>query len=148
MTLQRVSRKKMGEILVEFEKLSKDQLKQALDIQKEKGGAIGEILIAQGFVTEDEIVSCLAIQYGLPFLSLQNYDFDEKIFSLVPEEMILDHMCIPLDQMGKVLTVAMTNPLEEGLVDKIEKLTGLKVQCFICSLSDLKQIIEKYFSKK
>lgn len=145
MTLQRIVRKKMGELLVESGVIDEIYLKEALNIQKEKGGMIGEILVAKGVVTEDEIASCLAIQYGLSYLSLPNYELDEEVLKILPEDFLKKNMCIPVDKMGNVLTVAVTNPLSDESFAKIEEMTNLQVKYFMCTLSDFKQVTEKYF---
>lgn len=148
MTLKRVVRKKIGELLMESEKISKDELERALKTQKDKGGFLGEILVDMGVISDEEIAACLCIQYGLPFMALQNYDFDDHILSLVPKELIENYHCIPLDQMGKVLTVAVPDPLDEETIKKIEKLTGNQVQYFICSYSALKETADKLLKQE
>lgn len=148
MTLQRVVRKKIGELLVEAGTLQEIHLQEALNIQKKEGGFLGEILVSMGVVTEDEIASCLAIQYGIPFLSLQNYEFDEELFKIIPEEMILKNACLPIDKIGKVLTVAVANPLGEEELNKIEDVTGLEVRYFLCTLSEFNQVVSKYLAKE
>jgi len=147
MGLQRVVQEKIGELLIDSEKLTQDQLNEALEAQKNEGGILGEILVSMGHVTEDEIVASLAIQYEIPYLAIRNYDFDEEIFSLFPRDLILDYHCLPLDQMGKVITVAVSNPLEVEVLEKIEEATGCQVQCFICKMSDLRETVDKYFKK-
>ncbi len=148
MSLQRVVRKKIGELLVEAGILQEIHLKEALNIQKEKGGFLGEILVSMGVVTEEEIVACLAIQYGLPYLSLQNYEFDEDLFKLLPKEILLNNFCLPIDKMGKVLTVAVANPLGEEELNKIETITELQVKYFMCKLSDFNEVMAGYLSKE
>jgi len=146
MGLQRVVQEKIGELLIDSEKLTQDQLNEALEAQKKEGGILGEILVSMGHVTEDEIVACLAIQYEIPYLAIRNYDFDEEIFSLFPRDLILDYHCLPLDQMGKVITVAVSNPLEDAVLKKIEEATGCQVQCFISKLSDIRKTVETYLN--
>lgn len=143
MTLQRVVRKKLGELLVESGLIEEIHLKEALNVQKEKGGMLGDILVNKGVVTEEEIASCLAIQYGLPYLSLENYEIEEELFNVLPKELLKKNICVPLDQMGKVLTVAVSNPLEEEDLKKIEEASGLQVKYFMCTASELKKIMDK-----
>jgi len=147
MTLKRVEQKKIGELLIESEKLTQDQLNLALESQKQDGGVLGEILVSMGIITEEEIVACLAIQYEIPYLDIKNYDFDENVYSLFPKELMRDYQCIPLDKMGKLVTVVVSDPLDEDVLMKIEESTGCQVQCFIGKLSDIKDAITKYMDK-
>lgn len=147
MTLQRVVQKKIGELLLEMGKITKKNLEDALEKQKKDKRVLGEILVGMGMVDEEEIASCLSIQYGIPYLSLQFYELDDRIMALFPKEMIQESLFVPIDQMGKIITVAIANPLEEETLSKIEKQTGMQVQYFVCTLSDIKQTIAKHFSK-
>lgn len=145
--MQRVITKKIGELLIEAGKINQRQLDDALERQKKDKRLLGEILVTMGAVTEEEIAYCLSIQYGMPFLSLQNYELDDKVLTLFPKEMIQENLFVPLDQIGKIITVAVANPLHEDTLQKIEKQTGMQVQYFICTLNEIKQAITKYFSK-
>ena len=147
MTLQRVIPKKIGELLVESGKITRKNLEEALEKQKKDKRPLGEILVSMSAVTEEEIAYCLSIQYGIPFLQLQFYELDEKVMALFPKEMIEEGMFVPLDQMGKILTVAIANPLDEETLAKIEKQTGMKVQYFVCTMSEINQTIAKYLKK-
>jgi type IV pilus assembly protein PilB len=61
---------KLGELLVRANLITPEQLKEALELQKKEGGRIGSKLVKLGFVTEDNIVSFLSKQYGVPAINL------------------------------------------------------------------------------
>ena len=65
--------KPLGQILVERGVISNPQLQQALDAQKRGGGLIGEVIVELGFAKEEDIAYCLSLQFGYPYLSLENH---------------------------------------------------------------------------
>lgn len=128
-------------------KLSKKQLQQALDIQKEKGGLIGEILIQLNFVTEEDIAQALTAQYGFPYLPLENYDIDQEVIKSVPENICRQYLLLPIDKIGSSITLVMANPLNLKAIEDVEFATGCTVQAFVSTGSDIRKAIANYFKK-
>ena len=74
--IRRAVSKQLGELLLERGLVNQAQLNKALETQKDKGGLIGQILVALGFVKEEEIAQALTVQYGFPYLPLGNYEIN------------------------------------------------------------------------
>jgi hypothetical protein len=145
MSIRKVTSKPMGELLLERGKITKDQLKKALDVQKEKGGLIGEILAELGFATEEDIAQALTAQYGFPFLPLENYEIDQEIIKLVPENLCKQYLLIPIDKIGDSLTLVMANPLNTKAIEDVELITKCNAQTFVSTASDIRKALKKYF---
>ena len=141
------SLKPLGEILVEKGVIQKDQLNKALEDQAEKGGLIGEVIVALGFATEESIAQCLAHQFGFAFLPLENYEISREIVALVPKN-VAEHYClVPLDKIGNSLTIAISNPLNTEAIEDLEDLTSLEIQLFISTSTDIRNAIIKYYGQ-
>lgn len=123
------------------------QLDKALELQKEKGGLIGEILVQLKFTTEEDIAKMLTAQYGFAFLPLSNYEIDSGLIKLIPERVARQYCLIPIDKIASNLTIAMSNPLNSQAVEDIETLSGCSVQVFVSTASDIRQAIEKYYTE-
>lgn len=147
-TVKRLVSKQIGEILKENGIIKDAQLKKALEVQKEKGGLIGEILISLGFAKEEDIAQALTIQYGFPYLPLDNYSIDQDVIKVIPSEMAKKHGVIPIDKIGTTITVAMANPLNAAALEEIEGLTKCDVQPFVTTSSSLKNALNKYYGVK
>jgi len=133
--------KLLGEILVEKDVITSQQLKDALDVQVKEGGLIGEIIVKQGYAGEEEIAQCISCQYGFPYLPLENYDIPVEVANLIPKNVVQHYCLIPIDKIGKTLTVAMANPLNIEAAEDLEDITSLNVQIFISTSSDIKDAI-------
>ena len=75
---------RLGELLTKASLISPDQLKDALKLQKETGGKLGETLIKLGFVAEEDITECLSQQFGVPSINLVHFEIDSSVIKLIP----------------------------------------------------------------
>ncbi|MCP4653373.1 MAG: hypothetical protein GY858_08350 [Candidatus Omnitrophica bacterium] len=145
------SRKKtsklLGDILVEKSIITKTQLDEALEIQGEKGGLIGEVIVNLGFAKEEEIAQCLAHQYGFAFLPLENYDISKEVIASVPKNVASHYCLIPLDKIGNALTVAMANPLNVEAIEDLEDIAESTIQVFVSTVTDIRNAIKRYYDE-
>ena len=146
--IRRINNKPLGELLLDRGIINRAQMERGLDIQREKGGLIGEILVELGVVKEDDIAQALTAQYGFPYLPLGNYDVDTDITSIIPGRVARQYMLVPIDKIGNNLTLAMSNPLNVQAIEDVELLSGCSVQTFVSTSSDIKRAIEKYYKDK
>ena len=143
--MKKIISKQLGELLIESKMIAPHHLEEALKLQKEKGGLIGEILVGLGHTTEEAIALALTTQYGLPYLSLSGYEIDPEIAKVIPEDMARRNQAIAIDMIGPILTIAMANPLNAKAIEEVELITGLKTQIFVATASDVKQTIDRSY---
>lgn len=142
---KKVINKKLGELLMDAGLITLAQLDQALELQKDKGGLIGEILVQLKFTTEEDIAKTLTAQYGFAYLPLSNYEIDAELAKLIPERVANQYCLIPIDRMSNNLTIAMSNPLNSQAVEDIETISGCSVQIFVSTTTDIRQAISKFY---
>lgn len=143
--VKRIIAKKLGELLIERGVITNKQLEYALEVQKEKGGLIGQIIVELGYASEEAIAQALTAQYGFPYLPLQNYEIDPEVIKIVPKNVASQFCLIPVDKIGNNLTLAMANPLNNPAIEDIELISGLCVQIFVSTGTDIRNAIEKYY---
>ena len=146
--IRKMVTKPLGELLLEKGVINKKQLDKSLQIQKEKGGLLGQILVTLGYATEEEIAQAITIQYGLPYLPLSDYEIDPESVKLVSEQVARQYGLIVIDKIGDTLTLAMSNPLNIQAIEDVEFATKCKVQSFVSTLSDVNKTIDKYYGTK
>ena len=137
--------KQLGEILIENGSITRAHLTEALKLQKEKGMLVGEALIFLKYTTEEDIVKALVRQYGFPYLPLANYEIPPEVVASVPVNVCRRYCLIPIDKIGKSLTVAMSNPLNVQALEDVELVTGCAVQSFVSTAADIKNAIQRYY---
>ena len=142
----RVTTKQLGELLIERGIINQGQLERAIDYQKKHPGPLlGEILVDMNYAAEQDIVQAITAQYGFPYLPLGNYEIEQEIIASLPENICREFCLIPIDKIGKSLTIAMSNPLNTQVIQQIEQTTGCMVQVFVSTATDIKKTIDKYY---
>jgi type IV pilus assembly protein PilB len=144
---RRLITKRLGEVLLERGVIDRKELERALAHQKEHGGFMGQVLLKLGVVTEEEIALALTAQYGFPYLPLDNYEIDDALAAIIPEEMARRYCLIPIDRIGNALTLAMADPSNVKAIEDIELLTKCVVQTFVSTPSDIEKAIEKHYKR-
>ena len=97
------TRRKLGELLIETGLLSPGKLKEALQIQKESGKRLGQILIDMRLISEEEIAFAVAMQLRIPYVDLSNYEIPEQIKDSIPEEVARKFVCVPIGLNHNIL---------------------------------------------
>lgn len=143
--IRRIVSKQLGQLLLESKVITQAQLDNALKVQKESGGLIGQILVMLGYVKEEDIAQAITVQYGFPFLSLENYEINHEALKLIPENVAKQYNLVPVDKIGEMITIAMSNPLNAQAIEDVEMITKCEVQIFITTMSAINNSIKKYY---
>lgn len=138
---------KLGDLLVRAGVITNEQLKIALEIQREKKTKVGEILIEQGYVSSRQIVEVLEYQLGIPQVDLTKYSIDPEIPKIVSEDFARKNSVLPISKSGMMLTVAMSDPLNIILINDLEIITGYTIEPRIAEDKEIKIAIDNVFSK-
>jgi len=138
--------KPLGQILVERGVINPTQLEKALDLQKKEGGLIGEVIVKLCFAKEEDIAHCLSLQFGFPYLPLENYEISREVVSLIPKGVASHYCLISLDKIGNTVTIAMANPLNLQAIEDLEDLTKCDIQVFVSTPTDIRTCIEKFYT--
>ncbi len=137
--------KRLGDLLIEQELITMDQLKHALEIQKHDGGRLGSLLVSMGFVSDEQISTALGKQYEVPVVDFNEIKIDEFVLNLVEAKMAQKFQIIPIKRIGKVLHVAMANPVDVYTIEDIKFATGYNVIPMVASENIISKAIEEYY---
>jgi type IV pilus assembly protein PilB len=136
---------RIGELLLKEKRITPDQLQQALNTQKAKGGKLGHNLVKLGFVKDEEITALLSKQYGVPSINLSQFEIDASVVKLISPDTANKYQIIPLSRSGATLTIAMTDPTNVFAMDDIKFMTGYNVEPVVASETAVIEAIEKYY---
>lgn len=135
-------RRRIGECLVQAGLVAEHDLREALVEQKHTQEHIGVILVRRNLASDKQIASALALQLGLPFVSLAENQPDPGILALVPRDLALEYACAAIGLEQNVLTLAMADPLLFGFVQELEGRTGYRVRQVVATRSEIVALIE------
>jgi type IV pilus assembly protein PilB len=136
---------RIGELLLKEKRITPEQLQEALSYQRQNGGKLGANLVKLGFVKDEEITSLLSKQYGVPSISLSQFEIDPSVIKLVPAETAHKYQIIPLSRVGATLTIAMTDPTNVFALDDLKFMTGYNVEPVVAWETAVLDAIQKYY---
>ncbi len=141
--------KRLGEILIEEGFIGTAQLEEALAVQRERGGYIGQIMVEMGLVKQEAVVSCLVKQCKIPHLSLMDYEVSKDVLDLIPRAICLEHSLIPIDKLGRILTIAMVNPFDVEALDTIRKMCPeLRIKPILCDWDHFRLVVARVYGEE
>jgi len=137
---------KLGEMLVKAQLISDAQLEEVIRIQRLEGGKLGSIVVRQGYCSDQDIVSFLGMQYGVPAADLEQWPLiDPTVIALIPKDLAQRHKVLPLQRTGNVLTLAMSDPTDIFAMDDVRFHTGYNVDPVVSSEMGLVRAVERYY---
>jgi len=137
---------KLGEMLVKAQLITDPQLEEAIRIQRREGGKLGSIVVRQGYCADQDIVSFLGMQYGVPAADLDQWPpIEGAVVALVPADLAIKHKVLPLQRSGNVLTLAMSDPTDIFAMDDVRFHTGYNIDPVVSSEMGLVRAIEQYY---
>src|ERR1051325_11045479 len=96
---------------------------------------LGDIFLREGHLSpEVEITRSVARQLRVPAVDLTRYEVDPKIIKLIPPDIAKRHIVLPLKREGRTLTVAMSNPTDQVLLQELRFITRYEVDPKIIKL--------------
>jgi type IV pilus assembly protein PilB len=140
--------RRLGDLLVADGLLTAEQLKKALAEQKGSPEKIGSVLVRLNFVNEDQLIGFLSRQYGVPSITLAQLDIESDVLKLVPAPIARKYEVIPVRKMGNSLALAMADPTNVFALDDISFMTNLQVLPLVASQTSIKKAIDRNYESK
>lgn len=138
---------KIGNLLVQNDVITDEQLRTALEAQKEMGQKLGRVLINLGYVDEDQFLSFLSQQLQIPFIDLKRYQFDVALIQRLPENYARRHRAIVLQEKPQGLLVGMADPMDIFAFDEIERILQMPIQQAVVRESELLNTLDLVYRR-
>ncbi len=143
---------RIGEILLKHTSLTEAQLEEALTVQAKEGGLLGEILVRRNIILPHEIMRALCMQLGLHFVEdLKANDIDPKLVTGIPINWAKTKEVIPIalesGPRGETLVVAVTDPVNESIIDDLRVLTGKSVRTVVSTSMRIQDAINRVYER-
>jgi type IV pilus assembly protein PilB len=136
---------RIGELMVSNGLITEGKLNQALKIQASTAKKIGEILIDLGFINERQLVEVLEFQLGIPVVATAEIQFDQEAIRLVEEAIAREYNLLPIERKNEKLKIAMVDPLNKEAIQTIQLQTGLIVQPFLTTRTEVEEGINRQY---
>ncbi len=136
---------RIGDLLVREGMISREHLEKALQEQRQNGTRVGYNLVKLGFIQEIDLTKMLAKQFKMPAVDLSRFEVDPKIAKMIPSDLATKHLVIPLKREGRLLTVAMADPTNLGVLDDLKFITRYDIFPVIAGEYTLRTLVDKLY---
>ncbi|NKB33368.1 MAG: MSHA biogenesis protein MshE [Pseudomonadales bacterium] len=138
---------RIGDLLVQNEVISEQELMSALEKQKESGQKLGRVLIELGLLEEEQFLSFLSQQLQIPFVDLKRYNFDVSLIHRLPESYARRYRAIVLADQGGQLLVGMADPMDIFAFDELERILEQSIQQAVVRESELLSTLDLVYRR-
>ena len=140
---------RIGELLVEEGGVTQEELSRALAEGNLKATPLGQLLESCGHVRRADLAAFLAARFRLPVLEdLRKIDIFADAAKLVPEDIARKHEAIPVARVGDVLCVAKSNYYNRAAVQELRKVSGLKIKVLQADEAQVRAAIDMVYKGK
>ena len=140
-------KEKIIKVFIDKKLLKKADLEKALNVHREKGGSLSDILVDMGMISRDDLMVALSHELGIPPINLSRYKVDPNVIKLIPKKIAKRYQIVPISKMGNTLVVAMVDPLNVFAFDDIKAITGFNISPIITVDRDIKEAIAQYYEE-
>ncbi|WP_239013953.1 type II secretion system ATPase GspE [Archangium violaceum] len=138
----------LGEILRHTSGLTEEKLQEALQLQSEKGGRLGEILVGLKVIGEEDVAKALGLQLDLPYLArIFLEEIDAELIKRVPINFAKQARILPLSVEGDAVALAVADPLDTTVMDHARMLLGRDVNPRIALASTIVDAINSVYDR-
>ena len=137
--------KTIGSILLDVELVTQEDIERALELQKQTGQRLGEVLVNLGVVSDDDIRWALAEQLNLPYVNIRKDQIDAAVATMIPEKLARRYHVIPILKIDDELTVVVDDPLNTTIIKDIEAITRCRVKISLGRTSDIVLAIDEIY---
>jgi type IV pilus assembly protein PilB len=138
---------RIGELLVQKNLLSAEQLERARDEARLNGTRVGFQLTKLGFVQENQLADFVSQQYNVPSINLAEFEIDESVIRLIPEDVAMKHCVLPVNRAGSTLIIAIADPANIFAIDDVKFLTGYDVEVVVAAEEAIRRAIDQYYDQ-
>lgn len=139
-------RSRLVEMLVEEGAITETQIARA------KGGIHTDCqvqsLISMGYISDLRVLGYAIKNTQIPYVMVLAYDIDPDVLALIPEDYCRMNCVLPIERIGRNLTVAMVDPLDEETIEEMNKMTAMSVKSALCSSRDFIDITRTVWLEK
>ncbi|MFH1853865.1 MAG: ATPase, T2SS/T4P/T4SS family [Candidatus Omnitrophota bacterium] len=139
---------RLSDALVKQGFISEKDLKRAKETLIKEGGSLGRILVIEGMITEDGLLSAMSSAFNIPAVNLARYKIEKDIVGLIPEKMSRQYSVIAICRLANTIVVAMADPLNIFAIDDLKTVTRLNIEPVLSTETDIHKAIDKFYASE
>ena len=136
---------RLSQVLLKNMLVTKKDLERAKDIQAKEGGSLSNVLVKEGMLDENDLISVMSSTFNIPAINLSKYKIEKDAVSLIPEKMARQYCVIGICKLTNTLVVAVADPLNIFVMDDLKMLTKLNIEPVLSTQTDILRTIDKFY---
>lgn len=141
-------RQNLGDMLIAANLIDEVQMQIALAEQKQSGKRFGSTLVDLNFIDENVLAAFLSKQIDVPCISLLHIEIPRKVLRKLTRAVALECKAVPVRMDGDRLEVAMVDPTDIEVLDRLEQATGMTVTPLIAPESSIRTMTERCYPEE
>jgi len=135
-------RKDLSQMLIEAGLISDGQLQRVIELQRQSGDKLEQILLQQRLITPQQLAFFTSLQLGIPFVNLRKEGVRPHALKLIPESIARKYSVIPVDTTDNTIVIAMEDPRDIEAIEDLAAVTMKKVEPVISTSQDIQEMID------
>ncbi len=140
----RIEPQQLKAFLIDAGLVTAKQFDDCLEKAQKTNQKVGDVLVAEGLITKEQLLKLQAYILGIPFVNLENEKIDPEVLRIIPEPIARAHNIIAFRKKGPDLEVAMLDPEDLRMIDFIRKTTSLKILPRLTTPQSIKNALKQY----
>lgn len=141
-------KKRIGDLLIERGLITDNELKFALDMQKQTHEKLGEVLVNNNIVSPEDMAKTLAYQLEVDYIDLAKVNVPQELSGLIGRNTARQNHLVPVQKQGDALYVAMDDPLNYYAIDEVRKMTKLRIVPLIATETAVERAINTLYGNE
>ena len=141
-------RKLFGQILIEQGLITEEQVREALETQRQKGGLLGDILVSFKHVTNEQILQALSNYLGIEIVNIEGKEILREVIEQIPAAIAQLYRIIPISLKDGVLAIVQEDALNFEARDDLRLIVKHNIKSVLCHKDVIATALEKYYPKK
>jgi len=141
-TVDRGLRKDLSQMLIEAGLISDGQLQRVIELQRQSGDKLEQILLQQRLITPQQLAFFTSLQLGIPFVNLRKEGVRPHALKLIPESIARKYSVIPVDTTDNTIVIAMEDPRDIEAIEDLAAVTMKEVEPVISTSQDIQEMID------
>jgi len=140
----RVEPQQLKAFLLDAGLVTEEQFDSALKKAEKTGQKVGDVLVAEGSLSEEELIKLEAYILGIPFVNLEKEKIESEVLKIIPEPIARSHNIVAFRKKGNELEVAMLDPEDLRTIEFIKKTANLKILPRLTTPESIKHVLKQY----
>ncbi|MGN0169631.1 MAG: GspE/PulE family protein [Lachnospiraceae bacterium] len=140
--------RRLGELLIAAGTITEEQLNQGLALKKGTKERLGTVLISNGIITEDQLIEALQMQLGIEYIDLTKATIPVEMAQTVPKNVAKQYQVVPVKILKGELYLAMSDPLNFYAIEEVRKAVRKKVVPMVATASAIEHAIQVLYGNE